>query len=184
MKKLLCFTLSMVFLFSFAACKKDDNSSQSGAVDVEYYAKLGSMPESKYSLGEDVEVVKNELEEVYNTVEESVFNVVEGEETVQIDSGSFQYYYYKDKVENGISYLVSFREAFGFETGTVSVEITDALKDYKYTEEKFNEDNSFFVLGINEGKVIKYKFSENTVSFLFVNDALYATAIYKTVDWE
>jgi hypothetical protein len=47
-----------------------------------------------------------------------------------------------------------------------------------------NDKNSFFILGAAEGKVIKYKFKKNTVSFVFINDALFATAIYKTGDWE
>ena len=87
-------------------------------------------------------------------------------------------------MSDGISYIVNFNKAFGFEIGTVSVEISDALKEFKSVEEDLNDDNAFFVLGNQDGKVLKYKFSKNTVSFVFVNDALYATAIYKTNDWE
>ena len=186
MKKIIAIFLCLIFVFSLTACKKEDTSSGSNSVDVEYYAKLGSMPETKYSLGQDVGTLKTELEEHYNTTEDhhAVFNVVEGEKTVQIDSGNFQYYYYKEKLSDGVSYIVSFDKAFGFDVGTVSVEITDALNLFEFTEEEFNDDNSFFVLGINDGKVIKYKFAENTVSFVFVDDALYATALYKTDDWE
>ncbi len=186
MKRIIAIALCLIFIFSLTACKKEYTSSGANAVDVEYYAKLGSMPETTYSLGQDVDTLKTELEEHYNNSEDhhAVFNVVEGEKTVQIDSGTFHYYYYKEKAADGVSYIVSFDKAFGFDVGTVSVEITDALNSFKYTEEDFNEDNSFFVLGINSGKVIKYKFAENTVSFVFVDDALYATALYKTNDWE
>ena len=184
MKKIISVALIFILAISFTACGNKDTSSDGNSVDVEYYAELGSMPESKYSLGQDIDTLKTELEELYNTVEEAVYNVVEGETTVQLDSGTFQFYYVKDKENDGISYIVNFDEAYGFKTGTVSVEIKDALKEFKYVEEDLNDDNSFFVLGATEGNVIKYEFSKNTVSFVFVNDALYATAIYKTDDWE
>ena len=184
MKRILAFILAISFIFSLSACEKKETSSNTNEIDVEYFADLGSMPGSKYSLGQDIETLKTELEEIYNTVEESVYNVVEGEKTVQIDSGTFQYYYVKEKQSDGVSYIVNFDKAYGFAAGTVSVEIKDSLKNFKYTEEKLNDDNAFFVLGNMEGNVVKYKFSKNTVSFIFVNDALYATAIYKTNDWE
>ncbi len=186
MKRILSFLLCLILILSLTACNKNDTSSDVSSVDVEYYAKLGSMPECKYKLGTDIETIKKDLEEHYNDKSEdhAVYEVVEGEETVLIDGGDFQYYYYKDKADKGISYIVSFEKAFGFDVGTVSVEIEDALKNFKYTEEDMNDDNSFFVFGGGSGKVLKYKFSANTVSFVFVNDALYATAIYKTDDWE
>lgn len=184
MKRFLSALLIVCILLSFAACGKADTSSDKNGIDIEYYAELGSMPESKYSLGQDIDTLKQELEEIYNTEEEAVYNVVEGKSTVQIDSGAFQYYYVKENESDGISYIVNFNKAFGFEIGTVSVEISDALKEFKSVEEDLNDDNAFFVLGNQDGKVLKYKFSKNTVSFVFVNDALYATAIYKTNDWE
>ena len=96
----------------------------------------------------------------------------------------FQYYYYKDKADKGVSYIVSFEKAYGFEIGTLSLEIKNALPGFSFTEEKLDDDNGFFVLGATEGKVYKYSFEKNTVSFVFVDDALYATAIYTTDDWE
>ncbi|MBO5020486.1 MAG: hypothetical protein J6D52_07470 [Clostridia bacterium] len=186
MKKIIAIFLSIFLILSITACNNKETSSNTSSIDVEYYAKLGSMPECEYTIGNDIETIKNDLEEHYNdkTEDHAVYDVIEGEETVLIDGGDFQYYYYKDKADKGISYIVNFEKAFGFDIGTVSVEIKDALKDFKYTEESFNDDNSFFVLGADSGKVIKYEFSSNTVSFVLVNDALYATALYKTDDWE
>ena len=186
MKKIIAIFCIFLLSFSVTACNKDDTSSNTSTVDVEYYAKLGSMPECEYKLGNDIETVKKDLEALYNdeTLDHAVYDVVEGEETVLVDGGDFQYYYYKDKADKGVSYIVNFEKAFGFDIGTVSVEIKNALKNFKYTEEDFNDDNSFFVLGADSGKVLKYQFSSNTVSFVLVNDALYATALYKTDDWE
>ena len=184
MKRLICLFLSFLFIFSFSGCKKDKNESSDGSIDLEYYAKVGQMPETKYALGEDIETVNKELKEIYDTVEESVYNVSEKEDYVKIDSGTFQYYYKKAKQSEGISYIVSFDSGFEFALGTVSIEIKNALKKYEYKEEELNENNSFFVLGSPEGSILKYEFKDNTVAFVIVDDALYATAIYKTNDWE
>lgn len=185
MKRVLSLVLVLLLVFSISACGKKETSSGRESIDIEYYAGIGSIPECSYSLGQDVDELNADLEEHYNTVEdEMVYEVTEGKTTAKIDNGTFQYYYVKDKKEDGVSYIVNFDTAYGFNIGTVSVEILDALNEYKYTEEAMNDDNAFFVLGATEGKVVKYEFSENAVSFIFVNDALYATAVYKISDWE
>lgn len=184
MKRIFCLILASFLLISVTACKNEKNPSGENSVDVEYLVKMGKMPECDYSLGDSVDVLNDDLKKLYDTVEEAVYNVVEGEETVKIDSGTFQYYYFKDKKADGISYIVNFDTAYSFNIGTLSVEVINALNDFEYVEEKFNDDNAFFVLGTTDGKVIKYEFANNTVSFIFVNDALFATAIYKTNDWK
>ena len=184
MKRLFSLILAVILVFTFAACGKKDDTSKDGGIDLEYYAELGSIPECEYSLGQDIATLKAELEELYNTEEEAVYNFVQKDDYAEIDSLGFQYYYLNDKESEGVSYIVALDKAFGFNPNTVSVEITDAFKGYDYTEEALNDKNSFFILGAAEGKVIKYKFKKNTVSFVFINDALFATAIYKTGDWE
>ena len=45
MKKLFSLVLVFVIVFSFTACGKKDTSSDINSVDIEYYAKLGQIPE-------------------------------------------------------------------------------------------------------------------------------------------
>ena len=40
------------------------------------------------------------------------------------------------------------------------------------------------MMGVSEGTVLSAEFGKNTVSFVFVDNALSATAIYKTQDWK
>ena len=186
MKKLICFLLTAAIIFSLAACGKENTGSDSNSVDLEYYAKLGQIPECDYMLGESVEKVKSELsalDEKYQGANEFMYSVQEGEKTVEINNGTFLYYYTKENVANGISYIVSLDTAYGFEPGTVSIEVTDALSEYEYTEEAANDNNAFFLFDHTNCSVFKYEFDNYAVSFVFQDNALCATAIYDTANW-
>lgn len=183
MKKLLCLVLSLVFLFSFAACKEDTDKDNGNNIDIEYYVNLGQMPECEYSLGTDVSKIKDELSADYDSseIEEMVYNVSDMGDYTLIDNGQFKYYYLNG--EDSLSYMVNFDTAFGYEIGTLIVEVENALSDFEYKTEEISKDNAFFLFGSPEGSVIKCEFKENTVMFVFENSALCATAIYKTSDW-
>lgn len=179
MKKLLCLLLALVMVISFSACKEKETSSDSG-VDIEYYANLGKIPECEYALGADAQKVKDELSAFAESDEgaDSFYDVTEDEDTVCIQNGTYKFYYKTDKEADGISYIASFDTAYGFEIGEVIITVKEALADIKYTEEKINEDNAFFLFVPIEGSVIKCEFEKNTVMFVFENNALCATAIY------
>ncbi len=185
MKKIVCFILSVLMLFSFVGCgKKDENGGSN--VDLEYYVKLGQIPESEYSIGANPEEIKEKLKTAADNSEHGheVYEVIEGEEDVLIDGGLYNYYYKKANATNGISYLISYDTAFGFEIGSVIVEIRNAFKGIEFKEEPLNDENAFFLLGASDGVVLKTEISDYTVSFVFVENALCATAIYKTQEWK
>ena len=186
MKRLVCLLLCFIFVFSFTACGKDDKKENKNGIDIEYYAKLGQMPELNYPLGTDVEKVKNELSAAAESEEgeHSVYSVTEGENNVLIDNGEVCYYYKKANPEKGISYIVNYGKAYGFEIGTVSLEIKEALKEFNPVEEPLTEENAFFMFGVESGSIIKCSFDENTVLFVFNENALCATAIYVSKEWE
>lgn len=181
MKRFVCFVLSLVFVFSFAACNNKDKKDKD-VIDIEYFVKLGQIPECEYSIGYDIENLKNALSE--NTDEESYYDFNEGKTKSSIDNGSYRFYYKNANKDNGISYIVSFEKAFGFDTGCVSIEILDAFEDIDFTEEELNDDNSFFLFGAPEGTLYKYEFGDYTVAFVFIDNALSATAVYTTDEWE
>ncbi len=186
MKKLACFMLTVLMIFSFMACQKENNESEKNTIDLEYYAKLGQIPECDYMLGDSVNKVKSELsalDEKYKGENGFVYMVQEGEKTVEINNGDYLYFYTKDNEANGISYIVNLGTAFGFEPGTVSIEITDALSAYEYTEEEANDDNTFFLPDFTNCTVFKYEFDNHVVSFVFQDNALCATAVYDSANW-
>lgn len=180
MKKLLCIALSFVILLSFAACKNEDKTSSESGIDLEYYADSGKIPECDYALGTDVEKVKQELSDYAESEEgaESLYDVIEGDENSYITNGNYNFYYKNDNEEDGISYIVSFGKAYGFETGEIILNVKEALSGIEYTEEEINDDNAFFLFVPIEGSVIKCEFEKNTIMFVFENNALCATAIY------
>ena len=185
MKKILCLILSLVFIFSLTACSDSGEKKKKNNIDIEYYANLGQMPECEYSLSESVSKINEELTKEFESsnIEEMVYNVSEKDNRVQIDNGQYKYFYLKDKEDKGVSYIVNFDTAFGFPIGTLTVEIEDALKDFNYKTEEISKDKVFFLFGSPEGSIIECNFKENTVMFVFENNALCATALYKTSDW-
>lgn len=179
MKRIISILLSVVFIFSLSACKDKNNDKDTSGVDIEYYANSGSMPETNYYLGTDPQKIKDELSALAaNSEEEFIYDVVEGETNVLIDNGTFNYYYKKAEPDKGINYIVNYDTAFGIEIGSVIVEVKNAFKNVDFIEEPLNEENAFFVFGAQEGTVLKAKFAQNSISFVFVDNALCATAIY------
>ncbi len=187
MKKIFCFIMSILMIISFAACGKDKEKEPTATVDIEYYAKLGVIPECNYKLGESVDTIQNALsseeQSAVSAGEEYVYNVTEGEKSVRIDNGSFSYFYEKDKKDGGISYIAAFDKAYGFETGTSILDVKDALTGFDYTEEAADDSNAFFLMGMENGTIKKYTFGSTVIMFVFQDNELFAAAIYNTDNW-
>ncbi len=187
MKKLLSVFLCLITAFTFAACGGKEKNKDVAKVDLEYYAKLGQIPECKYKLGDNADTVESELSAEYEKAgeagEDAVYEVTEGEKTVRIDNGDFLYYYVKDNKNAGISYIVSLDTAYGFASGTPLLEVTNSLKGFDYTEETADENNTFFLLGSQSPTVLKYSFDKNSVLFVFDENSLCAVAVYSAENW-
>lgn len=187
MKKIFCLILSLTMIISFAACGKDKENEKTATVDIEYYAKLGAIPECKYKLGESAETIKaalsSEEASAVSAGEEYAYNVTEGEKSVRIDNGDFSYFYEKDKEADGISYIAAFNKAYGFDTGTSVLDVKDALTGFDYTEEAADDSNAFFLMGTYNSSVIKYTFDSTVIMFVFEDSELFAATIYNTDNW-
>ena len=179
MKRILCVILSLFMIMSFTACKEEDTVSKEPSVDLEYYANSEKIPECKYNLGFDPDALKDELSAFAESEEgsESLYDETEGEKSVCVTNGAYNFYYEKDNEQDGIAYIVSYEKAFGFEIGESIVTVKEKLADTKYTEEEINDDNAFFMF--EAGSVIKCKFKYVSIMFVFVNNELSATAIYR-----
>lgn len=187
MKKIIALLLSLVCLISLSACGAEKEDKKENKVDLEYYAQLGQIPDCPYKLGADPDGITSELEaaaeEAEQNSEEYPFAVTEGEKTVRIDNGSYVYFYVKESKENGIAYIVAADGAYGFESGATVLEVKNALPTLEYTEEEANDDNAFFLYGINNGAVLRYTLGDRTVLFLFSDNALVAVALYDNLNW-
>ena len=188
MKRIISIIMIFAMMFCFVSCKEKKASQPSAlhTVDIENYAKKGEIPESKYQIGQNIDELKFKLtEEAADTEhagENSYYFDDSGEEGF-ITYDAYAYYYKKGFEDKGITYLVSYEKAFGFESGTVILEVENVLKQYNYQEEDFNEKNSFFLYD-PEGTILRVEFGKYTVLFAFVENGLSATAIYLTDDWK
>ncbi len=198
MKKIISAFLVLVLLFSFTACSKN-GSKKENTVDLKYYASLGQMPEAKYTLGEDPDIVIDGLNKLKEQTEaeheedpnhnhghdeqEFFFEIVQGEKNVLLDNGNICYYFNKENKDKGISYIVNYDTAFGFPLGTVILEVKNALADTEFTEEAITEENAFFASYVLDGTVLKAEFPNATIVFVFQENELFATAIYNS-NWK
>ncbi len=182
MTRFLALLSAFLVLIGLTACGQKNDKDNKYTVDLQYYADLGQIPECEYKLGDSAEEIKGAFEAAASENEENLFNFDEGEETTLIDNGVYNFYYKNKKVADGISYIVSYDTAFGFEIGAISIEVAKAI-NAEYTEEELSPDNAFFVWGVENGKVLKYEFDDTTVLFVFNDNALCATAIYNS-NWE
>jgi len=193
MRKFLSLILCAALSVCFVACGGNDNKNKN-TIDLEYYAKLGQMPEAEYCLGENPNTVIKGLEGIMDQEiaeheddpthshghdeQEFYFEIVQGEKNVLLDNGNICYYYNKANESKGISYIVNYDTAFGFEIGTVVLEVQNAFPDIKFTEEPLTEENAFFASYVLNGTVLKAELEGATVVFVFQENELYATAMY------
>lgn len=199
MKKLCCLLMCLSITLCLCACKDKEAEKLEPKVDLEYYAEHGQMLEAKFSLGADPIKVETELSAVNEQLEaehtedsnhahehdqeEFFFERIEGETEVLLDNGNICYYYKKDKADKGISCIVNYDTAYGFELGTVILQVKESLAGIKLTEEAWSGENESFATGISNGRVVKAEFKKATILFIFQESELFATAIYNS-NWK
>lgn len=200
MKKILSLALTFLMLLSFTACSEKE-TKKSDKVDLRYYAELGQIPEIPYKLGADCDKVEKELEAEYEKylstdpensadhdhdhyAEDLYFDVSEVDDYVYIDNGGKNYFYKKSEKKDGISYIVTFGDAFGFKMGDFIYDIQSALPNVEFIEEEITEGSLIFDKFLSSGTTLTAKFNDVTIMFVFMEGELYATAMYKTDSWK
>lgn len=192
MKKIFCLILCMLLMVAFCGCGGDEEKTESGS-DLSYYASLGKIPEVEYTLGANPDEIteklqakldeenSNQEDDPYHTHDHDermfFFEVVEGEKNVMLDNGHIRYYYNKANKANGISYIVDFDTAYGLELGTLIPELKEAFPDVEFKEEPVTDETAFFADYVVDGVVLTATFDETVISFVFQENALFATAI-------
>ncbi len=182
MKRFLALVLCFCLVFCICGCNKSGKNGEN-SVDIEYYAKLGQIPENEIALGISpeklIEILDKRGEEAEKNGEHYGYDKIEGENNVLIEEGPYDYYYKKANPENGIQCIVSYLDAFGFELGDVIVEVEEQLEDYDVENISANENNAFFYFGdYSRARILKATFDKNIIIFLFEDSSLCATAIY------
>lgn len=177
MKRILAVILILCMTLAFCGC----GSKKADVNEIEEQASLGKMPESEFALGTEISVIKNAFSAEDS---EQELLVREGTETVVLSIDNFDFHYYKDKEQNGISVIVNFTNAFGFENGiTMSNEIIEVLgEDYKL--DAATEDQVYFLRSATEGcEVLSYTYGDYKLEFYFIDYFLAATKLTDTRYW-
>ncbi len=189
MKKVLGSLLVFCLVFSLSACKdKQKEEVKTAVIDLEYYSKLGQMPECEYTLGYDAE----KLIEYYEGEAEKhegehthafVFNVYEGDEYTEINTGDFTYYFREDDKEKKISCIVNYSTGYKFEAGTLITQVKNSLTKFKVEEKECDMADIFFLPAGGKCSLLTYEFKNSNITFVFIDNALSATVIYTPEEW-
>ncbi len=183
MKRIIALILSICMALMLCACgEKKENNESEHSVDVEYYAKIGQIPEHTYHLGSDAEEMEEAFEEEDEKHEEenpdahlhSVYGLME-RDNYSILAYKDANYYFKD--DGKISAIVSLGDSYGFKIGDLSVEIKKALGKFELDEKKGTEDVIFFLPSAESFTYFEHTFGENKVIFTFQDNALCAVAL-------
>ncbi len=176
MKKLLCVVFSLIFAVAVCGCKGSDKKSD--VVDLEYYIKLGSMPETEVKLGtkaDEIKVVESGDEDEQTEEYEA------GDNRIAKPCGNFTYYYTAGDKDKKINYIVSFDGGYGFSQGAYINEVKKTLEqgELSASEHDLEENAGFFFPIKSDFKCIEYSFGKNTAHFIFDEDKLCAVTLYE-----
>ena len=184
MKKILSLILCIAFLITLTACSRG-GGQKDHSIDIKHYAKLGQINDVEYKLGGDVDSAKKSLSSTAeDTVdehghEEFYYDYESGDYTVLTDGSVCCCYKTQDK-SNGITHIVKYGGAYGFNPGTISTQLRDTMIKLGFTakEREANNNELFFLPSSTDLTVLEYKISDHTVLFVFQEHALSATVIY------
>ena len=173
MKKTVSIILCLV-IFTFAAACKDNKKKDEHGVDIAYFANMGAMYESELKIhdtvpaeeeGGDWEFFKNGYQSY-------------------LSNGNFCYYYDNRQKEPEIYAIVALANCMGFETGDISIEITDVLnaQEIEYAQREPEEDEIYFLPEGQNREIIECKGLEYVLKFVIEDNSLCAAVLEETKD--
>lgn len=180
MKKLLCLVLCIVFTLSLAACGGKTGNKSNHKIDIEYYAGLGQISDLDYKLGDSIADAKTGLSVLVDDHGDPMyFDYPSSDYTVMTDGSSCCCYLTADEA-GGITHIVKYGGAYGFNIGAVSTAVRDTMSDMGYTatEREAKDGELFFLPSSANITVLEYAIKEHTILFVFQDHALSAAVIY------
>ena len=179
MKKILTLVLCFVFVFSLTACKKDkENEIQT---DIVNYAAKGQISGIEYKLGDSIAETKTALSETVDDHGDSSYFDYEAKDYTVMTDGMICCCYKTSEESAGVSHIVKYGDAYGFDAGAVSTQVRDTMTQigYSATERDAKQGELFFMPSSANMTVLEYEIEGTTVLFAFQEHALSATMIYK-----
>lgn len=181
MKRIIAVILAMSFVFCLCSCGQEKKEKRDEGIVTKI--KAGQMTGTKFSLGTDPAVIKNAYSG--SDKDENALSISEGQSTVNMVTDNYDYHYYKKNEKNGISVIVNFGDAYGFENGiAMSQDVIDKLGD-DFSFKDATEDQMYFLRSEAQNcQVLRYTFSNKRVDFYFIDSLLAATVLCNTQYWE
>lgn len=192
MKKAAALLMVFIFSLSLCACKKYKKENTVTGADIEYFAKIGQIPESDIKLSADPDEVLSKLKKSQNSSdleshdheeagEEIEIPVIESGDYSEILGNNFQFYYKTEDKTGGITAITATAAVFGYDPDTVLIEIENDLKSrnikYEVTSGKLS-DFYFFSFSEDNCEFLTCKSEKNSVVFAFIESKLCAAAVY------
>ncbi len=182
MKKILCIFLAFGLVFSFCGCNTDKKSEKKiEGTDITQYAKLGQIPECKYTLGQNVSEMIKELKATASNSEEDFYDVFSNSTYGTITTNGADYIYLQKANPKVLTWVISYQTAYGFAIGTSPKDIKNSVEQYcEPAEERSLTKTELKVFSGNDDcTCLEYKIEDKKVVFAFQENGLFATAIIK-----
>lgn len=200
MKRIIALLLSLLLITAFlGACKSEeadpdeDVTSTTSTVKLKNQLKEGKIPELPLALGCDVSEAKAALIALEGlpadvVVEEgyTYYSTKTTENTVRLECEGVFYYYNTSAADKGISAMVTFEQAYGFNSIDMMSNVTEAIPQQGTVYSPTAED-LYFVFGEPEAEkwsAVYYTNDNIRVDFFFCDSYLAATMIQDTTLWD
>ena len=108
----------------------------------------------------------------------------EGEQTVQLSTGGELFYYEKARAEQGVSVIVSFGTAYGFQENIALKDDVRAAVNAEAQELTATPEQMFFFPVVDGScDILRYTSGSYRLDFFFRDDFLVATTLTDTENW-
>ena len=194
--KIISVILVFALCFSFVGCSKNEEDTApvtsvaplAHSVNIVGYAEKGEIPEVPYTLGHDIENLKetfmSHIDEG-SEIEELIID--EGDEDVWLLGGSMTFCYEKKNKENGISVIIALEYAYVFSLGGVydADDVIHAVGLETYERAETTKEDAFFLPVIPENsECIKYSIGGYDLRFIIIDGYVSAVTLTDPENWE
>lgn len=194
--KIISVILVFALCFSFVGCSKNEEDTApvtsvaplAHSVNIVGYAEKGEIPEVPYTLGHDIENLKetfmSHIDEG-SEIEELIID--EGDEDVWLLGGSMTFCYEKKNKENGISVIIAQEYAYDFSLGGVydADDVIHAVGLETYERAETTKEDAFFLPVIPENsECIKYSIGGYDLRFIIIDGYVSAVTLTDPENWE
>lgn len=196
MKKTISLLLLALILCLFAGCSENKNkgedtsSVQSGYVhstNILAYAQKGEIPEAPFNVGDDIDAVKEGFKDTIpegSEIDDLI--ITEGNLTVQMDGGSWMFFYEKANASAGVGVVVAREEAFKLSMGGVysAEDVIDMIGTDDYKRGKATDADVFFLPGDSSAyECLSFTAGDYILKFILLDGYVSAVTITNPLVW-